>query len=411
VIIARRVGRLLRSPSLLPMVVFGASGGMFALANLLLARRLPEQEYAVFTLVLALMNLGGPLATVGLDAVATRRPLGFGYSLLTRALLASSPVAVIMGIVAALYRVDPWSVLMVVLASAAGAAALIPAAERQRRHEFGRSLALVHSPNLVLGLAAALTLALDIRDAGPPLAILTAGFVGTAVAGWAPLLRQTPGTAAAPIPWREALSLSGTNASGTLLSQLDRLIVPHLLPLSALATYGALSAVVGSLFRVLMRGVGYALLPRLRAAASVRQRRRLVAGEARVVAVIALGGSLLLWFATPVVERWLLAGKYDFPPALVLATIVAGLAKLLTGFSRATVTALADARELAWVNLSGWLSVALAIAAAVAGARWGLAGVIYGVGLGWFLRAAIALGITARHLRSDPVEAAVASPR
>ena len=409
--IIRSVGRLLRSPSLLPVLVFGASGGMFALANLLLARRLPEAEYAVFTLVLALMNLGAPLAAVGLDAVANRRALGFGGPLLARVLLASSAVGVGLGAVGAVYRLEPGAVLMVVLASAAGGASLVPAAERQRRHQFGRSLALVHGPNLALGIAAGLAVALGITDAGTPLLILTAGFVLAAVAGWLPLLRDGTGQVDAGVPWREALSLAGTNASGTLLSQLDRLIVPHVLPLSALATYGALSAVVGSLFRVLMRGVGYALLPRLRAAGTVAQRRRLIAGEARVVLAIAIGGSLLLWVVTPLVERWVLAGKYDFAPALVLATIVAGLAKLLTGFSRATVTALADARELGLVNLSGWLSVGLAIAAAVVGARWGLAGVIYGVGLGWLLRAGIALIITARHLRHDrPDAAAVAGP-
>ena len=186
--------------------------------------------------------------------------------------------------------------------------------------------------------------------------------------------------------------------------------MPQVLPLSALATYGALSAVVGSLFRVLQRGVGYALLPRLRAASTIAQRRRLIAVEAWVVGAVAVGGSLLLWILTPLVERWLLAGKYEFPPSLILAAIAVGLAKILTGFSRATVTALADHRELALVNVSGWISVALAVGAAVVGARWGLAGVIYGVGLGWLMRAVIALAVTSRHLRLRPAEPAGASP-
>jgi len=85
---------------------------------------------------------------------------------------------------------------------------------------------------------------------------------------------------------------------------------------------------------------------------------------------------------------------------LVLAAIVAGLAKVLNAFSRATVTALADPREVALTNVLGWVSVAVAGAAAVVGARWGLAGVIYGVGLGWLLRALAALWLSARHLRA-----------
>jgi Na+-driven multidrug efflux pump len=41
----------------------------------------------------------------------------------------------------------------------------------------------------------------------------------------------------------------------------------------------------------------------------------------------------------------------------------------------------------------------VAIAAAAIGARWGLAGVIYGVGLGWLVRALTAAYIILRHLR------------
>ena len=47
-----------------------------------------------------------------------------------------------------------------------------------------------------------------------------------------------------------------------------------------LATFGVLAAIAGSLFRVLSMGVGYTLVPRLRAAGSVLERRRLVAHEA-----------------------------------------------------------------------------------------------------------------------------------
>jgi hypothetical protein len=92
----------------------------------------------------------------------------------------------------------------------------------------------------------------------------------------------------------------------------------------------------------------------------------------------------------------------------VLAAIVAGLAKIVTGFSRATATALADQRELVLVNISGWVSVGIAIAAAAVGARWGLAGVIYGVGFGWMVRALTSLAITVRHLRYP--RAGVADP-
>jgi Na+-driven multidrug efflux pump len=63
------------------------------------------------------------------------------------------------------------------------------------------------------------------------------------------------------------------------------------------------------------------------------------------------------------------------------------------------VSALGDARELTLVNLAGWASVGVAVPAAVFAARWGLVGVIYGVGLGWLLRALAAFYLTMRHLR------------
>jgi hypothetical protein len=45
----------------------------------------------------------------------------------------------------------------------------------------------------------------------------------------------------------------------------------------------------------------------------------------------------------------------------------------------------------------------------VAGARWGLPGVIYGVGLGWVMRATVGLFLAARHLRLPGTAQAVAS--
>jgi O-antigen/teichoic acid export membrane protein len=189
------------------------------------------------------------------------------------------------------------------------------------------------------------------------------------------------------------------NAAGLLLIQLDRLIIPHVLPLHDLATFGILAAIAGSLFRVLSMGIGYTLVPRLRAASGVVERRRLIAHEAKLVSLIVVSGSFLIWFLTPIVERWFLAGKYHLGGTLVLATLFSGVAKILNSFTKSTVTALASGTEILIVNVLGWLSVGVAIAAGASGARWGLAGVIYGVGLGWLTRAISAAFLTFRHLR------------
>ena len=50
---------------------YGASGAGFAGANLILARLLPQTEYALFTLFVALVNLGYALAPAGVDGSST----------------------------------------------------------------------------------------------------------------------------------------------------------------------------------------------------------------------------------------------------------------------------------------------------------------------------------------------------
>ena len=59
------------------------------------------------------------------------------------------------------------------------------------------------------------------------------------------------------------------------------------------------------------------------------------------------------------------------------------------------------------MNLYGWISLALSVVGAIVGARWGLAGVVYGVGVGWVFRTLSALAIMYRHLR--PAEQPAAS--
>ena len=402
--------RLWRSPTLRSVAVLGFSGVGFAVANLILARVLPTAEYALLTLVVALVNVGYPLAPAGVDGMVNRRPLEAGPRLFGRTLQAIVPVGLLFAAIGVVgYEVSPGIALMVLVSTMAGGALLVAAGQFQSEQRFGISLAINQSPNLMLLLAALWVVLASGHRAEPALLVWTAGFVATAVLGWSVLFRERHGKPHRSIafPWSEAVAFAGLAAAGLVLIQLERLLIPHLLPLEDLATYGVLAAIVGSLFRVLQMGVGYSLLPRLRAAAGVPERRRLIAREIRLVLVIVTLGSALIWIATPLLERWFLDGKYHLSAALVLAALVTGVAKILNGFAQSTVSALADARELSLVSLLGWVAVAVAVLGAAGGARWGLAGVIYGVGLGWLMRAVVALWLTARHLRLPAAAAAV----
>jgi O-antigen/teichoic acid export membrane protein len=398
--------RLWRSPTLRSAAVMGASGVGFAAANLMLARQLPESEYALFTLFLALVNLGYALAPAGIETFVVRHPVEFGPRFLQKVLTVTVPVGVVFGAVGRFgYDLSASVALLLALAIAAGGAMAVAAARLQGELRFGLSLTIAQSPNLFLILAALLVVLAGGRHASLAVGVSAAGFVIAAWYGWSILLRERHAKPdrTCEIAWGEALAFAGVNASGLLLVQLDRLIIPHVRPLEDLATFGVLAAIAGSLYRVLQQGVGYSLLPRLRAASGVAAQRRLLAHEARLVSAIALLGAAFVWVITPPVERYLLAGKYHLAPSLIVAAIVAGVTKILNAFSKASVSALASPRELALVNYLGWASVVLAIAAGLAGGAWGLAGVIYGVALGWLLRAVAAFYVTARHLRLPAV--------
>jgi O-antigen/teichoic acid export membrane protein len=373
---------------------------------------LPTEEYALLTLVVALVNVGYPLAAAGVDGVVNRRRLEAGPPLLRRLMHASVPVALVftaIGLVG--YETSLPVALMILLCTMAGGALLVAGGQFQSEQRFGISLALNQSPNLMLLLAAGGVLAAGWHRADTALAVWTAGFLAAASVGWSLLFRErhVKPHRSVEFPWSEALSIAGLAVAGLLLIQLERLLLPHLLPLEDLATYGVLAAIAGSLFRVLQMGVGYSLLPRLRAAPGVVERRRLLFKEARLVVAVATMGSLFIWVATPRIEHWFLGGKYHLSAALVLAAVVTGIAKVLNGFAQSAVSALAEPRELHVVAVLGWVSVVVAALGAVAGARWGLPGVIYGVGLGWVMRASVGMFLAARHLRLPATAQAVPS--
>jgi O-antigen/teichoic acid export membrane protein len=393
--------RYVPSPTLRSMVVYGASGVAFAGANLLLARVLSTEHYALLTLVVALLTLGYHLAPAGLDAVVTRARIDVGAALLKRVAVAAGLVATALSAAAlAAYGVSAVTALLLLVATVAGGLTLVAAARFQSQQRFAPALALVTCPNLLLLLGALATLATDSRTPTLPFVILAVGLVLAAALGWLFVLREPRETASSSaIPWGEAFALAGVSAAGMLLIQLERLVIPYVLPLADLALFGVLGAVAGSLFRLLQMGVGFSLLPRLRSAAGVEERRQLIAHELRLAFVIALAGAVAVLVLTPLVERWLLAGKYHLPLALVLAVLFSGVAKIAHAFAKAVATALATPRELALVNAAGWISVAVAVCAAVAASRWGLTGVIYGVGLGWLTWAVLAFALVVRHLR------------
>ena len=404
------------SATALSMVVYGASGLAFVGANLLLARALSTEQYALLTLLVALVTLGHHLAPMGLDAVVTRGRVHAGPALLGRVAAVATGVGVAVSITAFfLYGLSAASAMWLLAGTAFGGVMLVAAARFQSQHRFLQSLALILSQNLFLLLGAVVTIAAGSRTADLSFHVLTAGLGLAAALGWALVLRERRKSSekSAGVPWIEALALAGVSAAGILFIQLERLVIPHLLTVADLALFGVLGAIAGSVFRVLQMAVGFSLLPRLRSAVTVLERRELIARELRFAIVIAAAGAVAVLSLAPLIERWFLAGKYHLSTALLVAALFSGVAKIAHAFARATATAVATPRELALLNGAGWVSVAVAIGASIAAAPWGLTGVIYGVGLGWLAWAIAAFALVTHHLRLPepvPVRGASSAP-
>lgn len=193
----------------------GASGAGFAGANLILARRLPETEYALFTLFLALVNLGYALAPAGIDTFVVRRPVEFGPRFLRKVTVVTTAVGVLFGAIGYLgYDLSVTVSLLLALATAAGGIMAVAASRFQGELRFGLSLSIAQSPNLVLIAAALLALAVGSQRANLAIAVSTAGFVVAAWLGWWILLRERHAKPerTCEINWGEAVAFAGVNA-------------------------------------------------------------------------------------------------------------------------------------------------------------------------------------------------------
>jgi O-antigen/teichoic acid export membrane protein len=114
---------------------------------------------------------------------------------------------------------------------------------------------------------------------------------------------------------------------------------------------------------------------------------------------VALAAAAGLWFVVPAIERVVLAGKYETSPALLLVTILSGLARVLAGFGTSAMNALAGVGRLSVGSLTGWLSLLVAVAAAWIGSRWGLPGLVAGTAAAAVLHGVSALALVRSRLR------------
>lgn len=392
--------------------VYAMSGATFAIGNLLLARTLPTAQYGQFALLVALLNLSHRVAPLGLDGMVNRHPIDLSPSLLGRLYIAAVPVTALVVLGARLgYGLGNRELIYLGVGILAGATAYLGSALLQAQHRFVPSAVVNHATNFTVLLAGLLSLVLLFSDPAPPFAIVISG---SAIAAplvltrlWRPPRERRP---AVPIRWKESLAYAGFVAGALAMQQLDRLVIPRLLSFEALASFSVLAMLVIAPFHVLQLAVEHTLLPRLRHASGPAERRALLRKESLALFGLGIPAGIIAVLIVPPVADILLAGKYDLGRPLVLAAVVAGLLRVATGLARTTAAALGTTAELTRLNLDAWLAVALGVAGAVVGSRFGLAGAIYGTSVGWLSLALVAMRIGARHVRQPGANADSTDP-
>lgn len=399
----RRFRGLIHSALTSPIIRAGAGfatmGLAFTLANLLLARFLAQRDYGLVSLIVGIVGISTPIAPVGTDLVVIRGFTASRGRLYARAATTGTVVAIAVAAWAAgQYHLPPNVLGLIAFATMAGGLTVVSAAWLQARQRFWSGLCLAQGANLVLLVSGAASGLFPAAGVNLPLWIFAGGYVATALIGW----QYLAAAGDAPEPsyrWGYAISLIVANAASLVFTQIERLVTPSVLGLADVATFAVAATLVGSPFRMLQTGVGYTMVPRLRAATSTVERRRLVTAEGRVAAAAMVAAAIAVWFLSPLIVRWFLAGKYHLERALVAATILSGILRVLSAFVTSIVTALGGTRRISLLGMIAWLSVAVGTAGAVIGARWGLPGLVLGVTAGWLFRCAVVSALALPYLR------------
>lgn len=392
-----------KSQTLRTTFMFALGGVSFSLGHLVLARTLPTAEYAWIALMMTFSQLSIGLAPLGAEILVNRFAVNPDMYLLRRAITSSLIAAALLtGIACRFYHFPPALALTLFVACAGVGPNVIAGALYQSRKMFRQSLLISQIHNCVFLVAAVAAVAFRQPTSVHICAILAAGFLVVPVIAWRVLLAESPrpeAVSSRSLPWREGYSLVARGGAIIILMQAERLSIPALLNPEALATFAVLAALVVSPFRMLQRGVNYTLLPRLRGAVSLSERRRLIAAEGAIVGSIVLSASVLILMFVPAVVGLFLGDKYSIGYPLILAAVIAGFGKLLSSFSVTSVIALGSSKDLLRINIVAWGALLIAACAAVIGSRYGLIGIVYGVGLGWYAQFIGSLVLALPHFR------------
>jgi len=394
---------LYRSASLRTAAAMGIGGIGFSLGSLLLARVMPTQEYGLVSLVLGIVAVAGLTAPLGLDQVAARRGIRLDASWRRAAFGACMTTALAAATIAGLvYHLSPALVASVALITLTLGVAQSAGGHFQGQQHLRTAVWVVQLLNAALALVALLAIGIGLTTAASVCLLLAAVAMLAAAGLWWFLRRREGAGDNQPTPWGlrwEAVSLLTVQTCGSAFMQLERLLLGPIVGLHDLAVYSVLAALVSSPFRLLQAAVQFTLMPTLRVAADAHARRVKIAREAALVFVTVTVGSVAIWVLAPPLARWLVAGRYTLSHALILATLVSGFLKVVSGFMTAVVVSCGEERRLRTLSFVCWGSIAISVAGAFLTGPWGLVGVLYGISAGWLIRCLLTAWLALPYLR------------
>jgi O-antigen/teichoic acid export membrane protein len=381
---------LYRSASLRTAAAMGVGGVGFSLGSLLLARLLPTEEYGLVSLFLGIVAVAGLTAPLGLDQVAARRGISLDAGWRRASLGACVLTALLAAAIGALvYHLSAALVADVALATLALGIAQSAGGHFQGQQHLRAAVWVVQLLNGALALVAVADFGLGLTSAGAVCLLIAAVAILGAVAIWW-LVRRRQGVAGdGAKPWGlrwEAMSLLTVQACSAGFMQLERLLLGPIVGLHDLAVYSVLAALVSSPFRLLQAAVQFTLIPTLRVAGGARARRAKVGREAALVFLTVAVGSVAIWVLAPPIARVMTAGRYTLSDALIVATLVSGFLKVLSGFTTAVVVSCGEERRLRILSFGCWGSIGISVAGAFLAGPWGLVAVLYGISAGWLVR-------------------------
>ena len=400
-----------RSDNVLTAAIFAASGLAFSASNILFARLLTVDDYAIVALVIAIIAMSSGIGLFGADGIVNRHDVRPDIRILVRIFCTSSLTALASSVAAVgLYGISVRVALLMGVAIVAQAAIYFASAYLRSRHEIRSSLFTFNFSNYIFLVVAIAVGVYGRRGTVVPIALITAGLVVCAVWSVGKVSRRYASVGSSyRYSWREALVFISLTGSTLVLIQLERIVTPKLLTLHDLAILGVLLAIVGPPFRLLQLSLGYALLPKLRQAGSATEKHSLIVREIAVALALLVPCWILTWYLVPILVELFFGAKYALTGEVILAVIVAGTIKALSGIAASSVTGMGSAKSLEVMAVAAWIAVAAAVGGAYIGAAFGLAGVVYGVSLGWLVTIVTAWVIVRKHMEGDREAAAVES--